>query len=848
MRFRDAGVMPSKRRETLSIFGSIGGFAGFSPVAVAFAKSAGAESLKGTGVQQLLPSGADFAALVRALSSQSNADPEGNPVPVGHSSEPIAQLEETLEKIMGVPVTVEPLASIQDWGLFEIRLNDIPREMPPDGLAGSSGETADPPMAFLLAQMPAEAGASLPSYPNVPIFGRTQGTEGAASPPPMAFLIYPTESSINVSGEPLNDPHRSPGATGNADLRLVSQLSNTRIELPVPIESLTSTVTPDEATLPILADTTGQTISIDTPSNEALYGGPQSPDRAGTVTYTGLTNPSAAVPILPENLPLVTDANRETYDRLLGTEPNRKAMASNPPDTRSSATVLEGSPDKPGLAEVAKTLREQVPQTIIESVTVERIVPQKLVVPLGILEILKAGSPPGAPLSDGMKAPWSGRNGLDSAFFPSGKSPIASVNPNPASPPVTQPSSTAQTEIAAQLQKLAPEANPLSPAENPASARPGFLKLTSLSSQTKNLQLPAQILEGEPALKITSLVAKVFSQKTEAPAQVVAAKPDGKVDASPAEPKGPLAASIKPAVPENAAPVSKEPAPLSKPEASLKVPVLAKPIPEKAPALIAETEQRVARSLLSTLFSGNSRTQPQSSGTETRQVKENPDRAVLDKTPVSVALKPEANRPIDARRVEPPRPDPVADRQVESPVRTSPVSGTSSSVSAAPAASAPAPASGSSPSNSATQNLEVVQQVSQALQSHRAPAGSEIRVRLVPENLGEVHIKIAVKDGTLVAEIRASSEVTREILSRETHKIQAMLLDTGAKVEHVVVRTGGFGGEAFQSDRSNQRESNLPPDKEGGSHSGRDEKDTGSSHQEKERDPNSPWDRWEKFA
>jgi flagellar hook-length control protein FliK len=121
-------------------------------------------------------------------------------------------------------------------------------------------------------------------------------------------------------------------------------------------------------------------------------------------------------------------------------------------------------------------------------------------------------------------------------------------------------------------------------------------------------------------------------------------------------------------------------------------------------------------------------------------------------------------------------------------------------------------------------------------------------VRLVPENLGEVHIKIAVKDGTLVAEIRASSEVTREILSRETHKIQAMLLDTGAKVEHVVVRTGGFGGEAFQSDRSNQRESNLPPDKEGGSHSGRDEKDTGSSHQEKERDPNSPWDRWEKFA
>ena len=122
-------------------------------------------------------------------------------------------------------------------------------------------------------------------------------------------------------------------------------------------------------------------------------------------------------------------------------------------------------------------------------------------------------------------------------------------------------------------------------------------------------------------------------------------------------------------------------------------------------------------------------------------------------------------------------------------------------------------------------------------------------MRLVPENLGEVYLKIAVKDGTLVAEIRASSEITREILSRETHKIQALLQDTGAKVEHVVVRTGGFGGEAFESNRSTQREPNLPANREGnGRHSGRDASDADSSHKEKEHDPHSPWERWEKFA
>lgn len=85
----------------------------------------------------------------------------------------------------------------------------------------------------------------------------------------------------------------------------------------------------------------------------------------------------------------------------------------------------------------------------------------------------------------------------------------------------------------------------------------------------------------------------------------------------------------------------------------------------------------------------------------------------------------------------------------------------------------------------------ILDQVIHAARVRTQGGASEIRIRLVPENLGEVHLRVAQTQNGLTAEFRASVETTREALSRQVSQLQTILADAGLRVEQVVVRSTG---------------------------------------------------------
>jgi flagellar hook-length control protein FliK len=145
--------------------------------------------------------------------------------------------------------------------------------------------------------------------------------------------------------------------------------------------------------------------------------------------------------------------------------------------------------------------------------------------------------------------------------------------------------------------------------------------------------------------------------------------------------------------------------------------------------------------------------------------------------------------------------------------------------------------------------MQVVEQVTRAVRVQQTSQGTEIRIRLVPENLGEVHVKITMEKGVLTAEFRASTEATREILAKQAQQIQTVLEGSGMQAERVIVRTANAGTEDRGGNPLSQRESTPQQSKEQGP--GHDQRGRGQQSQsgdDREGKGRSPWDRWERFA
>ncbi|MCB9781616.1 MAG: flagellar hook-length control protein FliK [Candidatus Omnitrophica bacterium] len=142
---------------------------------------------------------------------------------------------------------------------------------------------------------------------------------------------------------------------------------------------------------------------------------------------------------------------------------------------------------------------------------------------------------------------------------------------------------------------------------------------------------------------------------------------------------------------------------------------------------------------------------------------------------------------------------------------------------------------------------EILNQISRNIQSRSVTQGSEMRIRLVPESLGEIHVKVMVRDGQVIAEIRASSDATREILTKNATHLQSLLAESGVGMEKVVVRTGNFGSD-LQGQFTQQRDAGQQQDpKEGGRNQSNDPE--GDRSQGREDSRKNPRRRaWERFV
>jgi flagellar hook-length control protein FliK len=160
----------------------------------------------------------------------------------------------------------------------------------------------------------------------------------------------------------------------------------------------------------------------------------------------------------------------------------------------------------------------------------------------------------------------------------------------------------------------------------------------------------------------------------------------------------------------------------------------------------------------------------------------------------------------------------------------------------------PTPARPMAPAVHQVEKSAILDQLAKGIQVHQTPSNSEIRIRLVPDTLGEIHIKISLKADVLVAEIRATSGAAHEVLSKHTLEIQNVLQNAGLQTEQVLVKMaappmqGGWTGDATQRDSSSpgqpSRNNSSPRDQGSG------------DQQQPSRNPSrrNPWDGWDEYA
>ena len=101
-----------------------------------------------------------------------------------------------------------------------------------------------------------------------------------------------------------------------------------------------------------------------------------------------------------------------------------------------------------------------------------------------------------------------------------------------------------------------------------------------------------------------------------------------------------------------------------------------------------------------------------------------------------------------------------------------------------------------------TQEPKIIEQVINKVESLKPSQGSEIKVRLNPANLGEVHLRVVSTPDGLLAEIRATNSGTQDVLQRHAVQIHNLLQESGLRVDQVIIRP--FGNETSQDNRGHQ--------------------------------------------
>ena len=96
----------------------------------------------------------------------------------------------------------------------------------------------------------------------------------------------------------------------------------------------------------------------------------------------------------------------------------------------------------------------------------------------------------------------------------------------------------------------------------------------------------------------------------------------------------------------------------------------------------------------------------------------------------------------------------------------------------------------------------VVDQILRGMQIHTADGQSEVRLRLMPEQLGDVSVKLIVSGGSVDATLTANSAAARDALAGGQSQLARTLADAGLKLQSfsVGLAGGGLGGQRDRSD------------------------------------------------
>ncbi|MDB5071190.1 MAG: flagellar hook-length control protein FliK [Candidatus Eremiobacteraeota bacterium] len=123
----------------------------------------------------------------------------------------------------------------------------------------------------------------------------------------------------------------------------------------------------------------------------------------------------------------------------------------------------------------------------------------------------------------------------------------------------------------------------------------------------------------------------------------------------------------------------------------------------------------------------------------------------------------------------------------------------------APAVAPPAPAQ-TMPQPQHVDANAVVDQILRGMTIRTTDGQSEVRLRLVPENLGDVSVKLTVTGGLVDASITAHSADAQNALAGGQNQLAKTLADAGLKLQSFTVGLAG-GGFADARDQSRPRDS-----------------------------------------
>ncbi|MEW6105291.1 MAG: flagellar hook-length control protein FliK, partial [Bacillota bacterium] len=103
----------------------------------------------------------------------------------------------------------------------------------------------------------------------------------------------------------------------------------------------------------------------------------------------------------------------------------------------------------------------------------------------------------------------------------------------------------------------------------------------------------------------------------------------------------------------------------------------------------------------------------------------------------------------------------------------------------------------------------VIDQIVQRAQLRLGRSEAEMVIDLKPDVLGRVHLRITAEPGRIVAEIRAESAVTRQLIEAGLGDLKAALVDRGLDLGAIAV-SGGFGaGVAWNGAKSRWSDDNA---------------------------------------